>query len=129
MTKPVLSLELSGVTLFKEGKVRNVYDLGDKLLFVATDRISAFDVIMANGIPNKGKVLNMISAFWFDFTRDIMENHMITVDIDEIVSQEKALEPYREILSGRSMLVRKAQPVPVECIVRGYISGSGWKDY
>jgi phosphoribosylaminoimidazole-succinocarboxamide synthase len=129
MMKPLLSFELPGVTLFKEGKVRNVYDLGDKLLFVASDRISAFDVIMANGIPNKGRVLNMISAFWFDFTKDIMKNHMITVDIDQIISQEKDLEPYKEMLSGRSMLVKKAQPVPVECIVRGYISGSGWKDY
>ncbi|MBD3426765.1 MAG: phosphoribosylaminoimidazolesuccinocarboxamide synthase [Candidatus Omnitrophica bacterium] len=122
-------MDLAGVPLFKEGKVRNVYDLGDELLFVVTDRISAFDVIMSNGIPEKGKVLNMISAFWFDFTRDIMDNHMITVDVDSIIEQKKELASYREDLAGRSMLVRKAEPVPVECIVRGYISGSGWKDY
>jgi phosphoribosylaminoimidazole-succinocarboxamide synthase len=128
-TKTILSLDLPEVPLFKEGKVRNVYDLGDKLLFVATDRMSAFDVIMANGIPNKGRILNMISVFWFDFMKDVVDNHMITVDIDEIISAEKRLEPYREDITGRSMLVKKAEPMSVECIVRGYVSGSGWKDY
>ena len=128
-TKTLLSLELTDVPLFKKGKVREVYDLGDKLLFVATDRISAFDVIMANGIPDKGKVLNMISAFWFGFTNNIMENHMISVDIDEIIAADERLQSYREELAGRAMLVKKARPLTVECIVRGYISGSGWKDY
>lgn len=128
-TQTILKFDIQDIPLFREGKVRNVYDLGDKLLFVVSDRISAFDVIMPNGIPNKGRVLNNISAFWFDFTSDIMENHMISIDIDEIIASDERLEPYREMLIGRSMLVKKAEPVPVECIVRGYISGSGWKDY
>jgi phosphoribosylaminoimidazole-succinocarboxamide synthase len=128
-TKPLISIDIKDIPLFKKGKVRNVYDLGDKLLFVASDRISAFDVIMANGIPDKGKVLNMISAFWFDFMRDIVENHVITVNIDEIIAVEPKLEANREELAGRAMLVKKAEPIDVECIVRGYISGSGWKEY
>ncbi len=127
--KTVLTLDIEGVSLFRQGKVRNVYDLGDKLLFVVTDRISAFDVIMPNGIPRKGEVLNNISAFWFDYTKDIIDNHMLSIDIDEIIELDGRLAPYREELVGRSMLVRKAEPVLVECIVRGYISGSGWKDY
>ncbi len=128
-TKTILSLDLAGIPLVKKGKVRNVYEMGGNLLFVATDRISAFDVVMANGIPQKGQVLNMISAFWFDFTKDIIENHVITVDIDEIISMEKRLNSYRGVLAERSMLVKKAEPILVECVVRGYISGSGWKDY
>lgn len=128
-TKTLLSLDLSGVPLLKQGKVRNVYDLGDKLLFVATDRISAFDVIMQNGIPEKGKVLNMISAFWFEYIADLIDNHVITVDIDDIVVQASSLGPYRDILAARAMLVKKAEPILVECVVRGYLSGSGWKDY
>jgi phosphoribosylaminoimidazole-succinocarboxamide synthase len=127
--KPILSLDLSEIPLFKRGKVREVYDLGDKLLFIASDRISAFDVVMKNGIPNKGRVLSMISAFWFDFTKDMVDNHMIATDIDEIISVEKKLAPYREALSGRAMLVRKTEPILVECVIRGYLSGSGWKDY
>jgi phosphoribosylaminoimidazole-succinocarboxamide synthase len=127
--KPLLSSELSDIPLFKKGKVRDVYDLGDKLLFVASDRISAFDVVMENGIPNKGRVLNMISAFWFDFIKGIIGNHMITTDIDRMTLVEDRLGAYREILSGRSMLVKKTEPVLVECVVRGYLSGSGWKDY
>lgn len=126
---PILTFDLPDVPLFKQGKVRNVYDLGDELLFVVSDRISAFDVIMANGIPDKGRVLNMISAFWFDFTKDIMENHVITADIDRIIEAESRLGEHRDMLEGRSMLVRKAEPIPVECIIRGYLSGSGWKDY
>ncbi|MBU0571260.1 MAG: phosphoribosylaminoimidazolesuccinocarboxamide synthase [Candidatus Omnitrophica bacterium] len=128
MCRALLDLDLP-LPLFRQGKVRNVYDLGDKLLFVATDRISAFDVIMANGIPEKGKVLNMISVFWFDLTKNITPNHVITSDIDEIISVEPRLFEYRDILDARSMLVKKAEPIPVECIIRGYISGSGWKDY
>lgn len=129
MSQPLLNLEIHGIPLFRTGKVRNVYDLSDKLLFVATDRISAFDVVMANGIPEKGRVLNMISAFWFEYTRDIIDNHMITVDIKEIVKAEPRLKPYKEELAGRAMLVKKAEPIMAECVVRGYISGSGWKDY
>jgi len=126
---PIISFDLEGIPLFKQGKVRDVYDLGDKFLFVASDRISAFDVIMKNGIPDKGCVLNMISEFWFNFTREIMDNHMITADIGKIVEIEPRLKGYENILSGRAMLVKKAEPMPVECIVRGYLSGSGWKDY
>ncbi|MGB2600729.1 MAG: phosphoribosylaminoimidazolesuccinocarboxamide synthase [Candidatus Omnitrophota bacterium] len=128
-TKTLLTMNLDNVTLVKKGKVRNVYDLGDKLLFVASDRISAFDVIMANGIPDKGKILNLISDFWFNYMADVIENHRITTDIDQIISADERLKPYRDVLDKRSMLVDKATPLTVECIVRGYISGSGWKDY
>lgn len=122
-------MEIKDVPLVRRGKVRNVYDLGEKLLFVASDRISAFDVVMANGIPDKGKVLNLISEFWFDLMTDTARNHKITTDINEIVSCDPRLEAYRDVLDKRAMLVRKAEPLTVECIVRGYISGSGWKDY
>ena len=128
-TTTLLTLDIEGIPLLKQGKVRNVYDLGDKLLFVASDRISAFDVIMSNGIPEKGKILNLISDFWFDFTEDIVENHRITTDIDKIISADARLKPYRDLLEKRAMLVEKATPLTVECIVRGYVSGSGWKDY
>ena len=127
--KTLLSPNLKDITLLKKGKVRNIYDLGDELLFVTTDRISAFDVIMPNGIPSKGRVLNMLSVFWFEFTKDIIENHMITADPDEMVSATRELLPYKEMLAGRSMLVKKAEPIMTECVVRGYISGSAWKDY
>lgn len=127
--KALVSIDIKGLPLFRSGKVRNVYDLGGKLLFVVSDRISAFDVIMPEGIPNKGRVLNLISAFWFKKTSDIVKNHMITTDIDRIISLDKRLGEYRSMLDGRCMLVEKAEPVPVECIVRGYISGSGWNDY
>ena len=108
------------------GKVRDIYDLGDKLLIVATDRISAFDVVMANGIPYKGIILTQISKFWFDFLSSDVEHHLIT---DEIESFPEPFCNYGEQLAGRSMLVKKANPLPVECIVRGYLSGSGWQDY
>jgi len=127
--RAITEMRIKELPLFREGKVRNVYDLGDKLLFVATDRISAFDVIMPNGIPDKGKVLNKISAFWFNRTKTIVENHMVTTDTGEIMAIDNRLAPYRDMLDGRSMIVRKAEPVMVECIVRGYLSGSGWKDY
>jgi len=127
--KTLLSPNLKDITLLKKGKVRNIYDLGDELLFVTTDRISAFDVIMPNGIPSKGRVLNMLSVFWFEFTKDIIENHMITADPDEMVSAARELLPYKEMLAERSMLVKKAEPIMTECVVRGYISGSAWKDY
>ncbi len=109
----------------KRGKVRDIYDLGDKLIIVATDRISAFDVIMATGIPDKGKVLTQISLFWFEFLSDIVKNHLITAD----VSQFPAPFCDHEELAGRSMLVKKADVLPVECVIRGYLAGSGWKEY
>jgi phosphoribosylaminoimidazole-succinocarboxamide synthase len=115
-----------GLTLFKRGKVRDVYDLGEYYLIVSTDRLSAFDVIMNEGIPLKGKVLNRISAFWFDYTKDIIENHIISMDVD---SYPEICQPNKDDLINRSMLVKKAELIPIECIVRGYITGSGWNDY
>ncbi len=112
--------------LFIKGKVRNVYDLGDKLLIVVTDRISAFDVVFDNLIPNKGKVLNSISEFWFNYTSDIIGNHMITTDVNQYPD---GLSKYKEELQGRSMLVRKVKMAEAECIVRGYLEGSGLKEY
>lgn len=112
--------------LFVKGKVRNVYDLGDALLIVVTDRISAFDVVFPNLIPNKGRVLNSISEFWFEYTRDIIGNHVITTDVTKYPA---GLSKYVEELQGRSMLVKKVRMVPAECIVRGYLEGSGLKEY
>jgi phosphoribosylaminoimidazole-succinocarboxamide synthase len=122
----VRETKLPGLTLRGRGKVRDIYDLGDSLLIVATDRISAFDVVMAEPIPDKGKILTRISAFWFDATRDILNNHLISTHAGDFPKQ---CAPHRELLEGRSMWVRKAEPLPVECIVRGYLAGSGWKDY
>lgn len=122
----ITSIELPNIPKFKSGKVREVYDLGDQYLFIASDRISAFDVVMTEGIPNKGHVLNMISKFWFDRTTDVVKNHMISTKIKDFPPE---LQPYEEILKGRSMLVKKAELLPVECIVRGYLIGSGWKEY
>ena len=115
--------------LFRKGKVRDVYEIENMLLIIATDRISAFDVILPNPIPGKGKVLNMISKFWFDFTKNIIPNHMITTESTEIISKIKELKDCKDIIEGRSMLVKKTQPMPVECVVRGYLAGSGWKEY
>jgi phosphoribosylaminoimidazole-succinocarboxamide synthase len=120
----LIQSEIEGVKLLNRGKVRDIYDLGDSLLFIASDRLSAFDVVMPNGIPNKGKVLTQISLFWFELM-DWMPNHLISADM----STRPELADYIEDLQGRSMIVKKAQPLPVECIVRGYIVGSGWKDY
>ncbi|MGC8790899.1 MAG: phosphoribosylaminoimidazolesuccinocarboxamide synthase, partial [Desulfurella sp.] len=114
------------VNLLKRGKVRDVYEIDEKLLIVATDRISAFDVILPNGIPGKGEVLTQISLFWFDKTKDIIQNHIITADINEYPPQ---LKQYIKLLQKRSMLVKKTEPILIECIVRGYISGSGWLEY
>jgi phosphoribosylaminoimidazole-succinocarboxamide synthase len=124
--KILLFTELPDLKLYKRGKVRDVYDLDDKLLIVSTDRISAFDVVLACGIPFKGKVLNSISCFWFEFIKDIVPHHLITADTDKY---PKELQKYKDELSARSMLVKKAQPLSVECVVRGYLSGSGWKEY
>jgi phosphoribosylaminoimidazole-succinocarboxamide synthase len=124
--KVVLATNFPGLPAPKRGKVRDIYDLGDELLIVATDRISAFDVVLPNGIPEKGKVLNQISAYWFDKTKDIIRNHLISTDVEDYPA---AFRKYKDVLRERSMVVRKTTPLPVECIVRGYISGSGWKDY
>ncbi len=127
MTVPAATqIELPGIEKFKSGKVREIYDLGDQYLFIASDRISAFDCVMPNGIPDKGRVLNMISKFWFDRTGDIVQNHMITTDVNDFPAE---LQEHAELLKGRSMLVKKAELLPVECIVRGYLIGSGWKEY
>jgi phosphoribosylaminoimidazole-succinocarboxamide synthase len=112
--------------LLGRGKVRDIYEVGDWLLLIATDRISAFDFILGSGIPVKGKVLTQMSLFWFDYVKDIAPNHLVTA---RVADYPKVLKPYGTMLEGRSMLVRKAQPLPVECVVRGYLSGSGWKDY
>lgn len=122
----VHTTSLSHVPLLKRGKVRDVYDLGDELLIVATDRISAFDVVMNESIPDKGKLLTAISVYWFSVTRDIVPNHFITTSLDSISELTTA---EREMLSHRSMIVQKTTPLPVECVVRGYLAGSGWKEY
>ncbi|MFA6079741.1 MAG: phosphoribosylaminoimidazolesuccinocarboxamide synthase [Candidatus Omnitrophota bacterium] len=125
-TNTVDKTSFPDLKLFRRGKVRDVYDLGDKLLIVSTDRISCFDVVLPSCIPHKGEVLTQISLFWFELTKDIVENHLITADVNKY---PKELAKYKDILRGRSMLVKKAASLPVECIVRGYLSGSGWKDY
>lgn len=122
----VLRTEMPDIGVPKRGKVRDIYDLKDYLLLIATDRISAFDVVLPNGIPGKGKVLTQISIFWFEIMKDIIRNHIVATDVDDFPLE---LKKYREILEGRSMLVKKAEPLPVECIVRGYLSGSGWNEY
>ncbi|RKY83477.1 phosphoribosylaminoimidazolesuccinocarboxamide synthase [candidate division KSB1 bacterium] len=126
MNRVVMQTDLPGVKLLKRGKVRDIYDLGDQLLIVASDRISAFDVVMPNGIPDKGKILTQLSRFWFEQTADIILNHFISTDMEDFPAN---IQPYREQLEGRSMLVCKAEPLPVECVVRGYLAGSGWKEY
>ena len=126
MSKLVLQTDFPGLKLIARGKVRDIYDLGDALLLVTSDRISAFDVIMNEPIPDKGFVLTQISAFWFRQMEDIVPNHIISIDVADYPA---ACQPYADILAGRSKLVKKAVPLPVECIVRGYVSGSGWKDY
>lgn len=122
----ILNTNLEGLKLIGRGKVRDIYDLGEYLLIVTTDRISAFDVIMPNGIPMKGYVLTQLSKFWFEQTKDIVENHLITTDIDQMPEE---VRKHKDILKDRTMMVKKAKPYPIECVVRGYISGSGWKDY
>ena len=124
--KSVYQTDFADIKLKQRGKVRDVYDLGDKLLIVATDRISAFDVVMADPIPEKGKILSQISAQWFKNTKHIINNHFITNNTDDYPAD---LQPYKETLDGRSMLVKKCNVFPVECIVRGYVAGSGWKEY
>jgi phosphoribosylaminoimidazole-succinocarboxamide synthase len=127
MLSPILTeTNLPGIELRSRGKVRDVYSLGDVLLFVATDRISAFDCILPTGIPDKGRILTQMSIFWFDFLKDIVPTHFLTADVSEYPAQ---LQPFRDQLEGRSMLVRRARMFEAECVARGYVAGSGWKDY
>lgn len=125
MSELVLQTDIKEYPLTWRGKVRDIYDLGDQLLFVASDRISAFDVVLPNGIPGKGKVLTQTSLFWFDFFKEVVKSHLVTAEIDEYPDD---LKKYRAQLEGRSMIVHKAERVDAECIVRGYISGSMWKE-
>lgn len=126
MEQALMETNIKEYTLFAKGKVRDVYDLDGKLLIVATDRISAFDVILPTGIPGKGKILNQMSLFWFDLVKNVAESHLITSDVDEYPDN---LKKYRDILEGRSMLVKKAKRIDIECVVRGYMAGSLWKEY
>ena len=126
MTKVILRTDFPDIPLLNRGKVRDIYDLGELLLLVATDRISAFDVVLPNGIPEKGRVLTQISLYWFEQMKDIIRNHIVATDVGDFPEK---LHKYADILAERSMLVKKAKQVPVECVVRGYLSGSGWKEY
>jgi phosphoribosylaminoimidazole-succinocarboxamide synthase len=126
LAAPLLETRLSGLAPHRQGKVRDIFDLGDSLLLVATDRISAFDYVLGSGIPDKGKVLTQLSAFWFEKTSGIVPNHLQTMDVREYPGE---MRQHADILAGRSMLVRKTNPVPIECVARGYLSGSGWKEY
>jgi len=127
MTTPIVSItEFKSLTLKGRGKVRDIYDLGDRLLIVATDRISAFDVVMPNPIPDKGRILTQLSRFWFDLTEGIVPNHILSIKVEDY---PKECQPYQEMLRDRSMLVVKTDVLPVECVVRGYLSGSGWEEY
>jgi len=126
ITPVVLETHLDGLTLARRGKVRDVYDLGDTLLIVATDRISAFDYVLGSGIPDKGKVLTQLSAFWFERLASITPHHLLSIDVADFPASTR---PHHDVLRGRSMWVRKTNPLPVECVARGYLSGSGLKDY
>jgi phosphoribosylaminoimidazole-succinocarboxamide synthase len=126
MSSGLMETTVKGVPLVSRGKVRDIYDLGEQLLFVATDRVSAFDVVFNQPIPDKGKVLTGLSAFWFDYTRDIVPNHFLSADVSDLPDE---LAQYGDELEGRFMMVRKGRVVPVECIVRGYLAGSGWAQY
>jgi phosphoribosylaminoimidazole-succinocarboxamide synthase len=124
MNAVVWQTNLPGIPLVNRGKVRDIYEVGNRLLIVATDRLSAFDVVLPTPIPDKGRVLTQLSYFWFDLLRDVIPNHVVAES-----ELPRALAPYRDQLDGRAMLCRRTQPVPIECVVRGYLSGSGWKDY
>ena len=126
MSAPVLTTALAGLGPRHQGKVRDIYDLGDRLLLVATDRISAFDVVMAEPIPDKGRILTRLSAFWFRHLADVVPNHLLSLKVEDF---PPACQPHRKMLKDRTMLVKKTRPLPVECIVRGYLSGSGWAEY
>jgi len=126
VTHVVSMTEFKSLTLKGRGKVRDIYDLGDRLLIIATDRISAFDVVMPNPIPDKGRVLTQLSKFWFDLTKKIVPNHVISIELEDFPEECRA---YQELMRDRSMLVVKTDPLPIECVVRGYLSGSGWEEY
>ncbi len=126
LASPILQTTLADRRPNRQGKVRDIYDFGDRLLIVASDRISAFDYVLGSGIPDKGKVLTQISAFWFERTRSIVANHVLSTEATEFPGEARRAA---ELLSGRSMLVRRTEPLPIECVARGYLSGSGWKDY
>jgi phosphoribosylaminoimidazole-succinocarboxamide synthase len=125
-TAPLLDTSLPDLTRHGRGKVRDIYEVGDDLLIVATDRISAFDYVLGSGIPDKGKVLTQLSAFWFARMADLVPHHLISIDV---AAFPPALQPHAAVLKGRSMLCRRTRPVPIECVARGYLSGSGWKEY
>lgn len=126
MEKTVTDTRFLGMPLYRQGKVRDIYEIGENLLVISTDRISAFDVVMGQGIPGKGVILNSLAAFWFARTQDIIDNHLITTDVGELPAE---FRKHSALLEGRSMLVRRAEPLPVECVVRGYLAGGGWKEY
>jgi phosphoribosylaminoimidazole-succinocarboxamide synthase len=125
-TAPLLETSFPDLKLHGRGKVRDIYQVGDDLLLVATDRISAFDYVLGSGIPDKGRVLTQLSAFWFERMGDLVPNHMRTIDVEQFPA---ALQPHAGSLRGRSMLCRRTRPIPIECVARGYLSGSGWKEY
>ena len=126
LASPLLDSRLAGVVPDFSGKVRDIVDLGETLLLIATDRISAFDYVLGSGIPDKGKVLTQLSAFWFERTHDIIPNHVLTLDVSALPQE---LRQHQAMLAGRSMVVRKTRPIPLECVARGYLSGSAWKEY
>jgi phosphoribosylaminoimidazole-succinocarboxamide synthase len=126
LSAPLLETSLAGLTLHRRGKVRDVYEVGNDLLIVTTDRISAFDYVLGSGIPDKGKVLTQLSAFWFERMGDLVPHHLIATDVARF---PESLRPHAQVLHGRAMLVRRTEPVPIECVARGYLSGSGWKEY
>src|SRR5919204_5511916 len=126
LASPVLQTTLADRRPNRQGKVRDIFDFGDLLLIVATDRISAFDYVLGSGIPDKGKVLTQISAFWFERTRSIVSNHLLSTDPSQFPEEARAAA---DLLRGRSMLVTRTEPLPIECVARGYLAGSGWKDY
>ena len=125
-TEPLLQTDLEGLTLHRRGKVRDVYEIGDQLLIVTTDRISAFDYVLGSGIPDKGRVLTQLSGFWFERMADLVPHHLISMDVAQF---PEAARVHADQLRGRTMLVRRTEPVPIECVARGYLSGSGWKEY
>ena len=126
LASPILQTFIAQRAPDRQGKVRDIYDYGDRLIIVASDRISAFDYVLGSGIPDKGKVLTQISAFWFDRTKHIVANHLISTSVSDFPD---AVRADADVLAGRSMLVRRTEPLPIECVARGYLSGSGWKDY
>ncbi len=125
----LLNIDLPGIKLFKKGKVRNVFDLGDKLLLIASDRISAYDSVMPNGIPDKGRILTQLSAFWFDFSSSIIENHLISANVNDFPKEINIHGDIKKVLDKRTMLTKKTDSIDVECVARGYLSGSAWAEY